>query len=45
MVLADQPVAPVYFLVGRRLVSKRVSGFAYNPRGLYPTWLMSVTPR
>jgi oligopeptide transport system substrate-binding protein len=45
MVLADQPVAPVYFLVGRRLVSKRVSGFADNPRGLYPTWLMSVTPR
>lgn len=45
MVLADQPVAPVYFLVGRRLVAKRVSGFADNPRGLYPTWLMSVTPR
>lgn len=45
MALADQPVAPVYFLVGRRLVSKRVTGFADNPRGLYPTWLMSVTPR
>jgi len=45
MVLAESPVAPVYFLVGRRLVSTRVSGFIDNPRGLYPTWLMSVTPR
>ena len=45
MALADQPVAPVYFLVGRRLVASRVSGFSDNPRGLYPTWLMSVTPR
>ena len=45
MVLKDQPVAPVYYLVGRRLVSKRVSGFADNPRGLYPTWLMSVGSR
>lgn len=45
LVLADQPVAPVYYLVGRRLVSKRVTGFADNPRGLYPTWLMSVRAR
>lgn len=43
--LADQPVAPVYYLVGRRLVSARVEGFSDNPRGLYPTWLMSVRPR
>lgn len=45
VVLADQPVAPVYYLVGRRLVSSRVQGFQDNPRGLYPTWLMTVTPR
>lgn len=45
MALADQPVAPIHYLVGRRLVSPRVSGFADNPRGLYPTWLMTVTPR
>jgi oligopeptide transport system substrate-binding protein len=41
--LQDMPVAPVYYLVGRRLVAKRVSGFGDNPRGLYPTWLMTVS--
>ena len=45
LALADQPVAPVYYLVGRRLVSARTSGFADNPRGMYPSWYMSVTPR
>ncbi|MCP5467341.1 MAG: peptide ABC transporter substrate-binding protein [Steroidobacteraceae bacterium] len=45
LALADQPVAPVYYLVGRRLVSSRTSGFADNPRGMYPSWYMSVTPR
>ena len=45
LALADQPVAPIHFLVGRRLVSRRVSGFVDNPRGLYPTWYMTVTPR
>ncbi len=45
LALADMPVAPVYYLVGRRLVSKRVQGFGDNPRGLYPSWLMTVTPR
>ncbi len=43
--LADQPVAPLYYLVGRRLVSARTSGFTDNPRGLYPSWYMSVPPR
>ena len=42
--LADQPVAPVYFIVGRRAVAERVRGFADNPRGLYPSWLLRVTP-
>ncbi|MFZ9708607.1 MAG: peptide ABC transporter substrate-binding protein [Steroidobacteraceae bacterium] len=45
LALADQPVAPIYYLVGRRLVSSRVEGFVDNPRGLYPTWLMSVRTR
>jgi pimeloyl-ACP methyl ester carboxylesterase len=45
LALADQPVAPLHYMVGRRLVSPRVSGFADNPRGLYPSWLMTVTPR
>ncbi len=45
LALADQPVAPVYYLVGRRLVSPRVTGFVDNPRGLYPSWYMSVPPR
>jgi len=43
--LADQPVAPLYYLVGRRLVSPRISGFTDNPRGLYPSWYMTVTPK
>lgn len=45
LALADQPVAPVYYLVGRRLVSARTTGFIDNPRGLYPSWYMSVPPR
>ena len=45
LALADQPVAPVYYLVGRRLVSQRTSGFVDNPRGLYPSWYLSVPPR
>jgi oligopeptide transport system substrate-binding protein len=45
LALADQPVAPVYYLVGRRLVSQRTSGFVDNPRGLYPSWYMTVPPR
>ncbi len=45
MALADQPVAPVYYLVGRRLVSQRTSGFVDNPRGLYLSWYMTVPPR
>jgi oligopeptide transport system substrate-binding protein len=45
LALADQPVAPVYYLVGRRLVSARATGFSDNPRGLYPSWYMSVPPR
>lgn len=45
LALADQPVAPVYYLVGRRLVSSRTTGFAENPRGMYPSWYMSVPPR
>lgn len=44
MVLADQPVAPIHFGVGRRLVAERVRGFKDNPRGVYLSWLMSVTP-
>jgi len=44
LALADQPVAPIYFGVGRRLVSERVRGFKDNPRGVYLSWLLSVTP-
>jgi oligopeptide transport system substrate-binding protein len=45
LALAEQPVAPLYYLVGRRLVAARVSGFVDNPRGLYPSWYMTVTPK
>ena len=45
LALADQPVAPVYYLVGRRLVSAKISSFVDNPRGLYPSWYLSVPAR
>ncbi len=45
LALADQPVAPIHYLVGRRLVAPRVEGFVDNPRGLYLSWYMTVPPR
>lgn len=45
MALDDQPVAPIHYLVGRRLVSNRVEGFVDNPRGFYPSWLYNVPIR
>lgn len=45
LALADHPVAPLYYLVGRRLVAARVSGFVPNPRGIHLSRWLSVTPR
>jgi oligopeptide transport system substrate-binding protein len=45
LALREQPVAPVYYLVGRRLVSRRVQDFVDNPRGLYSAWYYAVPPR
>ena len=45
LALREQPVAPVHYLVGRRLVSKQVQGFVDNPRGLYSAWYYSVPLR
>jgi ABC-type oligopeptide transport system substrate-binding subunit len=45
LALADHPVAPLYILVGRRLVSARASGFVENLRGTHPSRFMSVTAR
>ena len=38
--LADQPMIPLYFYSGRRLVRPNVSGWVDNARGVYPSrWL------
>jgi oligopeptide transport system substrate-binding protein len=38
--LADQPMIPLYFYSGRRLVRPNISGWVDNARGVYPTrWL------
>ncbi len=43
--LADQPVAPLYFLVSRRLVSPRIVGWQNNPRGIHVSRWLSVPAR
>lgn len=38
--LADQPMIPLYFYSGRRLVRPNISGWVDNARGVYPSrWL------
>jgi oligopeptide transport system substrate-binding protein len=40
LVLADMPVAPLYFYAGRRLVSQRVTGWTDSVRGIHLSrWL------
>lgn len=43
--LADMPVAPIYFFVGRRLVSSRLTGWSENARGIHVSRFMSVPAR
>jgi oligopeptide transport system substrate-binding protein len=43
--LRDQPVAPIYFFVGRRLVSPQLTGWTDNPRGIHLSRYMSVPAR
>jgi ABC-type transport system substrate-binding protein len=45
LALADQPVAPVFYFVGRRLVSPRLSGWSNNVRGIHLSRYMSVPAR
>lgn len=45
LALADQPVAPLYFFVGRRLVAPRLQGWEHNPRGIHVSRYMSVPRR
>lgn len=45
LALADHPVAPVYFFVGRRLVSPRLTGWEHNARGIHLSRFMSVPQR
>jgi len=43
--LADQPVAPLYYLVSRRLVSPRIVGWQNNPRGIHVSRWLGVPKR
>lgn len=45
LALADQPVAPIFYFVGRRLVSPRLRGWEHNPRGIHVSRWMSVPSR
>jgi len=42
LMLAEQPVVPIYFYVGRRLVSPRVQGWVDSPRGQTPSRYLSI---
>jgi oligopeptide transport system substrate-binding protein len=43
--LTDLPVAPLYYLVSRRLVSPRIVGWQNNPRGIHVSRWLSVPKR
>ncbi len=45
LALADQPVAPIFFFVGRRLVSPKLRGWEHNARGIHVSRWMSVPSR
>lgn len=42
--LADQPIIPLYFYNGRRLVRPYVKGWVDNYRGVYPSRWLSIEP-
>lgn len=44
VMLADQPVVPLYFQVSRRLVAPRVQGWVDTPRGAPPSRYLSLRP-
>lgn len=45
LALADQPAAPLYWFVGRRLVSPQLKGWSPNPRGVHVSRFMEVPAR
>jgi ABC-type oligopeptide transport system substrate-binding subunit len=42
LAMQEQPLAPLYFYVSRRLVSPRVAGWVDNPRGVHLSRYLSV---
>jgi oligopeptide transport system substrate-binding protein len=42
IMMADQPVIPVYYYVGRRLVANRVQGWVDTPQGPTPSRFLTV---
>jgi oligopeptide transport system substrate-binding protein len=44
MALSDQPVAPLYFYAGRRLVALRVDGWVDNVRGVHLSRWLGLSP-
>ena len=45
LMMQEYPVIPIYYYVGRRLVSPRVKGWIDNPRGTTPTRFLTVEPQ
>jgi ABC-type oligopeptide transport system substrate-binding subunit len=42
LAMQEQPLAPLYFYVSRRLISPRVAGWVDNPRGVHLSRYLSV---
>jgi oligopeptide transport system substrate-binding protein len=40
--MAEQPIAPIYYYVSRRLISPRVAGWVDNPRGVHLNRYLSL---
>ncbi len=40
--MAEQPIAPLYYYVSRRLISPRVKGWVDNPRGIHLQRYLSI---
>lgn len=44
LLLADYPLAPLYFYVSKHLVNPRLEGFAHNALDLHPSRYLSFSP-
>lgn len=45
LAMGEQPIAPLYYYVSRRLISPRVQGWVDNPRGVHINRYLSIKAR